>query len=40
MITLVLLLRGIKKEDIERGMVIAKPGTITPHKNLNAKCIF
>ncbi|ACB53436.1 elongation factor EF-Tu [Crocosphaera subtropica ATCC 51142] len=26
-----LLLRGIKKEDIERGMVIAKPGSITPH---------
>ncbi len=26
-----LLLRGLKKEDIERGMVLAKPGTITPH---------
>lgn len=26
-----LLLRGIKKEEIERGMVLAKPGTITPH---------
>lgn len=26
-----LLLRGAKKEDIERGMVIAKPGSITPH---------
>jgi elongation factor Tu len=25
------LLRGLKKEDIERGMVLAKPGTITPH---------
>ncbi len=25
------LLRGIEKEDIERGMVIAKPGSITPH---------
>ncbi len=25
------LLRGIKKEDIERGMVLAKPGSITPH---------
>nr|AXH37955.1 translational elongation factor Tu [Chlamydomonas sp. ICE-L] len=25
------LLRGIQKKDIERGMVIAKPGTITPH---------
>jgi elongation factor Tu len=26
-----LLLRGIQKTDIERGMVIAKPGSITPH---------
>jgi elongation factor Tu len=26
-----LLLRGIKKEEIERGMVVAKPGSITPH---------
>jgi elongation factor Tu len=26
-----ILLRGIKKEDIERGMVLAKPGSITPH---------
>ncbi len=26
-----LLLRGIKRDDIERGQVIAKPGTITPH---------
>ncbi|MDJ0731031.1 MAG: elongation factor Tu [Crocosphaera sp.] len=26
-----LLLRGVKKDDIERGMVIAKPGSITPH---------
>ncbi|AHB88393.1 translation elongation factor Tu TufA [Thermosynechococcus sp. NK55a] len=26
-----LLLRGLKKEDVERGMVIAKPGSITPH---------
>jgi len=26
-----ILLRGLKKEDIERGMVIAKPGTIKPH---------
>ncbi|MGA9381569.1 MAG: elongation factor Tu [Phormidium sp.] len=26
-----ILLRGIQKEDIERGMVIAKPGSITPH---------
>ena len=27
------LLRGTKREDIERGQVLAKPGSITPHKN-------
>lgn len=32
-----LLLRGVKKEDIERGMVIAKPGSIKPHKKFKAK---
>lgn len=32
-----LLLRGIKKEDVVRGMVIAKPGTITPHKKFKAQ---
>jgi len=32
-----LLLRGVKKEDIERGMVICKPGSITPHKKYKAK---
>jgi len=26
-----LLLRGVKKEDVERGMVICKPGSVTPH---------
>ncbi|MFA6603666.1 MAG: elongation factor Tu, partial [Patescibacteria group bacterium] len=26
-----LLLRGIKKEDVERGMVLVKPGSVTPH---------
>jgi elongation factor Tu len=31
------LLRGVKKEDIERGQVIAKPGTITPHKQFKAE---
>jgi len=31
------LLRGIKKEDIERGQVLAKPGTITPHKKFKAE---
>ena len=32
-----LLLRGVKKEEIERGMVIAKPGTVTPHKKYKAQ---
>jgi len=32
-----LLLRGIKKEDVERGMVIAKPGSITPHRKFKCK---
>lgn len=32
-----LLLRGFKKEDIERGQVIAKPGSITPHTELEAE---
>jgi len=32
-----LLLRGIDKTDIKRGMVIAKPGTITPHKKFKAE---
>ena len=32
-----LLLRGIKKEDIERGMVIVKPGSITPHRKFKAE---
>ena len=31
------LLRGIKKEDVERGQVLAKPGTITPHKKFAAE---
>jgi elongation factor Tu len=31
------LLRGIKKEDIERGQVIAKPGTAKPHKKFKAE---
>ncbi|REF32118.1 elongation factor Tu [Calidifontibacter indicus] len=31
-----LLLRGIKREDVERGQVIAKPGTTTPHTNFEA----
>ncbi len=32
-----LLLRGIEKNDIERGQVIAKPGSITPHKEFEAE---
>jgi elongation factor Tu len=31
------LLRGIKKEEVERGMVLAKPGSITPHTNFKAE---
>jgi elongation factor Tu len=31
------LLRGTKKEDIERGQVLAKPGSITPHKKFKAE---
>ena len=32
-----LLLRGVGKEDIERGMVLAKPGSITPHTKFEAE---
>ena len=32
-----LLLRGIDKDEIRRGMVIAKPGSITPHKKFKAE---
>jgi elongation factor Tu len=31
------LLRGIGKEDVERGMVLAKPGSITPHTKFKAE---
>jgi len=31
------LLRGTKREDVERGQVLAKPGSITPHKNFRAE---
>ncbi len=31
------LLRGIEREDIERGQVLAKPGTITPHTEFDAE---
>ncbi len=31
------LLRGVKRDDIERGQVLAKPGSITPHKKFEAE---
>ena len=31
------LLRGVQKEDIERGMVLAQPGTITPHTEFESQ---
>src|SRR5512136_1176629 len=34
-----LLLRGIERTDVERGQVIAKPGSITPHKKFNAEVV-
>ena len=32
-----ILLRGIKKDEIERGMVLAAPGTVNPHTKFEAK---
>jgi len=32
-----ILLRGVTREEIERGMVLAEPGTITPHTNFEAE---
>ena len=32
------LLRGLKREDVERGQVLAKPGSITPHTKFKAEC--
>ena len=32
-----ILLRGLKKEDVERGQVLAKPGTVTPHTEYEAE---
>ncbi len=32
-----LLLRGLKREDVERGQVVVKPGSITPHTNFEAR---
>jgi len=34
-----LLLRGLKKEEVERGMVLAKPGSVTPHTEFQAEMI-
>jgi len=34
-----LLLRGVEKNDLERGMVIAKPGSITPHKKFKSQVL-
>jgi len=33
----VILLRGIKREEVERGQVLSKPGSITPHTKFEAK---
>ncbi|MFA6588049.1 MAG: elongation factor Tu [Patescibacteria group bacterium] len=35
-----LLLRGTKKEEVERGQVMAKPGTITPHTEFESECVI
>jgi elongation factor Tu len=32
-----ILLRGVTRENIERGMVLAKPGTILPHTQFEAE---
>ena len=34
-----ILLRGIDKTDIKRGMVICKPGSVTPHAKFKLRCI-
>ena len=31
------LLRGVKREDIRRGMVLCQPGTVTPHSKFKAQ---
>jgi len=35
-----LLLRGVEREDIERGQVLSKPGTITPHTEMEAEVLI
>ena len=37
MTTLVYFLRGIEKTEIRRGMVICKPGSVTPHAKFKAE---
>ena len=32
-----ILLRGLKKEDVERGQVLAKPGSVTPHTDFESE---
>jgi len=32
-----LLMRGVDKKEVKRGMVVAKPGSVTPHKNFKAE---
>ena len=32
------LLRGVGREDVERGQVLAKPGSITPHTKFKCEC--
>ena len=32
-----ILLRGVKREEIERGQVLCKPGSVTPHKKFTAE---
>jgi elongation factor Tu len=34
------LLRGTKRDEVERGQVVAKPGTITPHTKFKAECTY
>ena len=34
------LLRGTKKEEVERGQVLAKPGSVTPHKKFECECFI
>jgi elongation factor Tu len=35
-----LLIRGVKREEVERGQVICKPGSITPHTNFEANVVI